>query len=104
MMHAYEPDQEGTIRLDFTADGEYVIFEYSDDGKGIDNMILGRIFDPFFTTKRGSGGSGLGLHILYNIITGTLGGSIEVSSIVGAGTRFRLRMPLNPGELQRGEQ
>jgi ammonium transporter len=104
MMHAYEPDQEGTIRLDFTADGEYVIFEYSDDGKGIDNMILGRIFDPFFTTKRGSGGSGLGLHILYNIITGTLGGSIEVSSTVGAGTRFRLRMPLNPGESQRGEQ
>lgn len=103
MMHAYEPDQPGTIRLNFIADGNYVIFEYSDDGKGIDNAILGRIFDPFFTTKRGSGGSGLGLHILYNIITGTLGGSIEVSSTVGAGTRFRLRMPLNPGELQRGE-
>ena len=101
MMHAYEPDQPGTLRLAFMREGDDVIFEFSDDGKGIDENILGRIFDPFFTTKRGSGGSGLGLHILYNIISGTLGGGVEVFSTVGAGTRFRLRMPMNPGETSR---
>lgn len=103
IMHAYEPDQPGTLSLDFTLDHDDVLFEFSDDGKGIDEGIIGRIFDPFFTTKRGAGGSGLGLHILYNIISGTLGGGIEVFSTVGAGTRFRLRMPINPGELGRGE-
>lgn len=103
IMHAYEPNQEGTIRLAFNRDGEHVIFDYRDDGKGIENAIIGRIFDPFFTTKRGAGGSGLGLHILYNIISGTLGGSVEVFSTVGEGTHFRLRMPLNPGDLHRGE-
>jgi ammonium transporter len=103
MMHAYEPEQEGTIRLSFTLDNGDVIFDYVDDGKGIEGAVLGRIFDPFFTTKRGSGGSGLGLHILYNIISGTLGGSVEVFSKVGEGTHFRLRMPLNPGESARGD-
>jgi len=101
IMHAYEPDQAGTLRLDFRQEGSRVYFDYRDDGKGIEDAILGRIFDPFFTTKRGSGGSGLGLHILYNIVSGTLNGSVEVFSTVGAGTHFRLSMPLNPGDSER---
>lgn len=104
IMHAYEPDQSGTLRLSFSLEDQRVVFDYRDDGKGIDNTILGRIFDPFFTTKRGTGGSGLGLHILYNIVSGTLGGSVEVFSTVGMGTHFRLSMPLNPGELERDSQ
>jgi signal transduction histidine kinase len=55
---------------------------------------LPNIFDPFFTTRRGQGGSGLGLHIVYNIVTGTLGGRIEVASQLGHGTRFTLVLPL----------
>jgi signal transduction histidine kinase len=51
------------------------------------------VFDPFFTTRRGQGGSGLGLHIVYNIVTGTLGGGIEVASELGRGTRFTLDIP-----------
>lgn len=104
IMHAYEPDQTGTLHLDFRLEDNRVHFDYRDDGKGIDNAILGRIFDPFFTTKRGAGGSGLGLHILYNIVSGTLAGSVEVFSTVGAGTHFRLSMPLNPGEYERDTQ
>ncbi|XLM19966.1 ATP-binding protein, partial [Chromobacterium piscinae] len=65
----------------------------SDNGKGISPENLGRIFDPFFTTRRGSGGSGLGLNIVYNIVRQRLGGNIEVHSEVGQGTRFKLEMP-----------
>ena len=54
---------------------------------------LRRIFDPFFTTRLGKGGSGLGLHIVYNLATGLLGGRIEVDSTPGAGSRFVLTLP-----------
>ena len=66
---------------------------YTDDGKGIPAAVLGRVFDPFFTTRRGSGGSGLGLHIVYNLVTGTLKGQISVQSTPGAGTTFIVRFP-----------
>jgi signal transduction histidine kinase len=52
-----------------------------------------RIFEPFFTTKRGQGGSGLGLHIVYTIMH-QMGGQVEVHSSEGAGSTFRLRMPM----------
>jgi signal transduction histidine kinase len=65
----------------------------SDDGIGIPAANLPRIYDPFFTTRMGAGGSGLGLYITHNIVTGVLGGHIEVVSKVGHGTRFTLRLP-----------
>ena len=61
---------------------------------GIDASNLQRIFDPFFTTKMGVGGSGLGLHIVHNIVTDILGGRINVSSEPGKGTCFTLSLPL----------
>lgn len=64
-----------------------------DDGCGIPEENLARIFDPFFTTRLGKGGSGLGLHIVYNIITGVLGGQIAVDSQPGKGSRFYLSLP-----------
>ncbi len=54
---------------------------------------LARIFDPFFTTKRGSGGSGLGMHIVYNLVNQVLGGTITVASSPGHGARFTVRFP-----------
>jgi len=64
-----------------------------DHGKGIDTDNLRRIFDPFFTTRLGQGGSGLGLHIVHNIVTGLLGGQVEVDSQPGEGSVFTLRLP-----------
>lgn len=64
-----------------------------DNGRGILAEHLPRLFDPFFTTRLGQGGSGLGLHIVYNIATGVLGGRIDVSSQPGKGTRFVLELP-----------
>ncbi|HZV64349.1 MAG TPA: HAMP domain-containing sensor histidine kinase, partial [Telluria sp.] len=64
-----------------------------DDGKGIPPHALDRIFEPFFTTRRGQGGTGLGLNIVYNLIVKQFGGTIAVSSTLGHGTHFTLRIP-----------
>ncbi|MDR0440849.1 MAG: HAMP domain-containing histidine kinase, partial [Candidatus Accumulibacter sp.] len=68
-----------------------------DSGKGIAPENLDKIFEPFFTTARGQGGSGLGLHLVYNIVTRNLGGSIEVTSVPGEGTQFTVTLP-EPGK------
>lgn len=72
----------------------FVRITVEDNGKGIETRHLARIFDPFFTTRLGSGGSGLGLSIAYNLVTGVLGGDIRAESAVGAGTRFTIELPL----------
>lgn len=97
LIHAYEAEQPGQIRITAEQAGDEILLEFSDDGKGIAADIEGRIFDPFFTTRRGAGGSGLGLHIVYNLVAGTLGGVIHlVKKDEGPGTTFRIRFPLQP--------
>lgn len=95
LMHAYQPGEAGHITITVRQpDDGLVELTYADDGKGIPAAVLGRIYDPFFTTRRGTGGSGLGLHIVYNLVTGTLRGQISVQSEVGHGTQFTVRFPL----------
>lgn len=65
----------------------------ADNGKGIPESEINRIFDPFYTTRRGKGGSGLGLHIIYNIITQRYHGTITCSSVIGVGTAFDMFFP-----------
>ncbi|MDP8962975.1 MAG: trifunctional serine/threonine-protein kinase/ATP-binding protein/sensor histidine kinase [Cyanobacteriota bacterium] len=93
LTHAYRPEDAGYLVFDFKQKGEQIIFEYADDGKGIPKENLSKIFDPFFTTKRGQGGSGLGLHIVYNLVTQKLNGTIECESQVGVGTKFVIKLP-----------
>jgi len=94
LTHAFRPDRQGRITISARAlTADIVELEVADDGVGIPSDILPKIFDPFFTTRRGSGGSGLGLHIVYNLVTGTLRGTITVTSVPGEGTRFTLRFP-----------
>ena len=70
-----------------------------------DHLGLPKIFQPFFTTRRSSGGSGLGLHIVYNIVRQRLGGSILVSSVPGEGTTFQIDMPsVAPATTKEGVQ
>jgi len=99
LVHGFEPgrdrrDQVGkiTVRAALEAD-DWVVFDYADDGAGMDKDTLDKLFDPFFTTKRGTGGSGLGAHILYNLVTGALGGTVRVESAPGEGLRYHLRFP-----------
>lgn len=83
----------GTLRVAVHDSGAEVAIDVIDDGIGIPGGNLARIYDPFFTTRMGAGGSGLGLYITHNIVTGVLGGHIDVASKVGLGTRFTLRLP-----------
>ena len=96
LIHAFEPGETGAITIQVDRpDPDRVRIIYSDNGKGIPEDNRGRIFDPFFTTKRGSGGSGLGLHIVYNLVTGPLEGSVAVESDPsGTGIRFVVIVPL----------
>lgn len=71
---------------------------YKDNGKGIASDIRKRIFDPFVTTKRGQGGSGLGMHLVYNLVTQALNGSISISSEEGNGAEFLIIFPVESSE------
>lgn len=93
LVHAFEPTQTGTITIEAESDELDLIIRYADNGKGIGPEYLDKIYDPFFTTKRNQGGSGLGLHIIYNLVTQTLGGSINCTSSLGNGVSFLIRIP-----------
>jgi two-component system, NtrC family, sensor kinase len=99
MLHAFAEGAEGGAirvsarRLEESEGDDRIRLCVVDDGVGIPATILPRIFDPFFTTKFGAGGSGLGLHIVYAIVTRVLGGSVTVESRVGVGTTFTMILP-----------
>ena len=82
--------QSNVLGYDLPA-GQYVSVEVSDSGPGMDKQILKQIFDPFFTTK--FTGRGLGLAVVQGVVR-SLGGSIRVSSTPGAGSAFRVLVPL----------
>src|SRR5690606_15185585 len=95
-LHAFAEGEPG--RLEFRAHraDERLILEVADDGRGIAAADLPQIFQPFFTTRRDRGSSGLGLHIVYNLVTQRLGGVIRCESEPGVGTRFLLDVPATP--------
>ena len=94
MIHAYEEGESGFLCFDVILEENFVRIEYIDDGCGIAAAHLDKIFEPFFTTARNRGGTGLGLHIVYNLVTQKLKGTIRCQSQVGEGTTFIIRLPL----------
>ncbi len=98
LLHAFTEDQSGTITISAIQEDQRVLLSFSDNGAGIPAKHLSRIFEPFFTTKLGQGGSGLGLNIVYNIVTGILGGEITVESEPGEGACFHLILPVTVPE------
>lgn len=105
IVHGFDSGRvPGNIRIHAEAiDKENLTLNVGDDGCGIQAEDLGRIFEPFFTTRFGQGGSGLGLHIVHNIVTGLLGGQLDVSSSPGKGSTFTLKLPLvAPIQINRG--
>jgi signal transduction histidine kinase len=94
--HGFIEGQPGTIRVGARLlDADQVELVFQDDGAGMASDVQRRAFDPFFTTLRGRGGSGLGLHIVYNLVTRRLGGRISLASAPGLGTSFRIILPLS---------
>lgn len=92
--HAFAPDRRGTVTLDCRRDGEVAEIVFRDDGCGIPPTDQIHLFEPFFTTRGQSGGSGLGLHIVFNLVSKVLKGTVTCASSVGQGTAFTLRFPL----------
>lgn len=93
LVHGLADQQEGVVTLSARSTTGGVLIECADNGMGIPAEHIGQIFEPFFTTRRNRGGTGLGLHIVHNLITQQLLGKIAVDSELGRGTRVRIELP-----------
>lgn len=93
LIHAFDNVAAGHMRVCVRAEGDKVVVDYSDDGCGITPENMKNVFEPFFTTRRGRGGSGLGLHIVYNLVTAMLKGNIVCKSEPGQGAHFIMTIP-----------
>lgn len=96
LIHGFNKEDKGIISIDVQSDNDALTFVYSDNGKGMDEETRTKAFDPFYTTNREKGGSGLGLNIIYNIVTQKLKGSITLESGVNKGSIFTILIPTNP--------
>jgi PAS domain S-box-containing protein len=92
--HAFPDGRSGSIEIQARASGkDNVEIIFSDNGCGMSLDVRRRAFDPFFTTRRDQGGTGLGLHIVYSIVTNRLGGRLDLDSEPGRGTRVQILLP-----------
>jgi signal transduction histidine kinase len=94
LIHGFEGKSKGAIKLDISEQQNNLVINYQDDGRGLDEETLKWHFDAFFTTRRGKGGNGLGTHIMYNLVTQTLGGKIEAFSEPEQGLRYVITIPV----------
>ncbi len=94
LSHGFEGLLIGQIIISAYRRKTSLVIEYSDNGNGMKSLDLARIYEPFFTSKRGRGGTGLGMHIVYNNVTQNLGGKIYCASKLGRGIRFTIEVPL----------
>jgi signal transduction histidine kinase len=93
-VHAFPDGARGSVQITAQALGkDKVEVLFSDDGCGMSAEVRRQVFDPFFTTRRDQGSTGLGLHIVHNIVTNRLGGRINLESKPGSGTKFRIVVP-----------
>lgn len=94
LLHGFENMEKGLMKLDVSRHTSSLLLWYRDNGRGMSEKERERIFGPFYTTKRDQGGSGLGLHIVYTLVTQRLQGQISCESIPGGGTIFTVSIPL----------
>lgn len=95
LLHAFDEGQQGTIVIKVEMKQNRCLLHYSDNGKGVPEQIRKKIFDPFVTTRRGEGGSGLGMHLVYNLVSQALNGKIKLESSLGAGIQIDIDFPVN---------
>ena len=104
--HAFDQKQEGLLTISASEEKSWITLVISDNGKGMDAQTRDNIFEPFYTTKRNQGGTGLGMHIVYNLVTQKLSGQITCQTAPNKGTRFEIIFPGQPKSpsLPSGEQ
>jgi len=96
IVHGYAGMASGKIDITVsTPEADSVRVAVRDYGCGISSTAIAKVFDPFFTTRLGQGGSGLGLSIVYGMVTRSLAGKISVESVLGEGTTFSIDLPLH---------
>lgn len=93
LIHGFKGIDQGSMQIDVTDRGHEIEFVYRDNGLGLAPQIADRIFEPFVTTTRGQGGSGLGTHIVYNLVTQGLKGKISCETEAGKGVIFTIVFP-----------
>jgi signal transduction histidine kinase/sensor domain CHASE-containing protein len=99
LLHGFDGRERGVLAISARREGsDQVVLQMKDNGVGMTDVVLHKIFDPFFTTKMGQGGSGLGMNIVYNIVTGVLKGTIRVESVPADGTSVVLVLPVSPAD------
>lgn len=96
--HGFEEEDGGEITISFKSEDHTLIFLYGDNGRGLGDTDPEKIYQPFYTTKRDKGGSGLGMDIIYNLVTKTLKGQIEFVECK-KGLTFKITVPLKMGKL-----
>lgn len=95
VVHAFDHTDDKHVWISATCASErWLRLAVTDNGSGIDSVYIKRVFDPFFTTRLGQGGSGLGLHITHTLVTGLLGGRVEVHNNEQGGAVFTVYLPL----------
>jgi signal transduction histidine kinase len=97
LIHGFKGIEKGNITLELSLSGGRCKFCYRDNGVGMPEEYVEKIYDPFFTTNRTKGGSGLGMHIVYNLVTQKLNGEIHCESIQDKGTVFTIDFPCGSG-------
>ena len=95
IIHGLNNMEKGYIKITVVKEIGSFIICYQDNGKGLNEHQVKMLFEPFYTTKRGSGGSGLGTHVIYNLVTSTLHGKITVQSEPNKGLRYDISIPLS---------
>ncbi|KJY87640.1 sensor histidine kinase [Pseudoalteromonas piscicida] len=95
LLHGFKDQQNNSIAITVKPSMGQLAIEYADNGMGVPKEIKKRIFDPFVTTRRGEGGSGLGMHLVYNLVTQALGGSITLDEEFSQGAKFIITLPLS---------
>jgi signal transduction histidine kinase len=94
LIHGFEGRTKGAIKLVISGQEHNLVIDYSDDGRGLDEETLNRHFSALFATRSGKGASGLGTHIMYNLVTQNLGGKIEAFSELDQGLQYVITIPV----------
>lgn len=94
LIHGFDGIEQGRIQIKIQRKTETLNIHYADDGNGMDQQTLDELFEPFFTTKRGEGGSGLGTHLIFNLVQ-SMNGKIKVKSELNKGVAFLIVIPIS---------
>lgn len=94
LVHGFRPGQaDARIHITLADEGNEWVLTYRDNGRGMSDEVARKVFDPFFTTNRQGGGSGLGMHVVYNLVSQKLGGRIQLQTAPGQGAVFTCQLP-----------